>query len=348
MASTRFLSSIQREPAAERHNQRNDVATVSSQKEKLVPGYCISCRVWDLLMESEICGSDCMIADNRLSWQLYDEQIISLETFSLGSLHPFDLWIQNLHQEDLQHHRSTCSFQNSFICITHTHNHIASVGFTIYREGHPLSLNPRFDWGKFAILRKKKPFNGKGTSGRATEEGSLYQDVQTSNSCMDRTPDTNYNICKVRGSQRTAEQTEASASRAWTTWTPLNRGDLEEGRPHKIISSKTETSVWRGIKFDRNTDIRRAEIQWSPGCDHPDPSIREAAGARRGRWSQGAPGPSEGSLNEKKGRRKEEEEERAIESGQWESDTACSLTKVREMHYYNQNKSFLSGGQCEL
>ena len=36
------------------------------------------------------------------------------------------------------------------------------------------------------------------------------------------------------------EQAEASPSGAWATQPPLHHGDLEEGRAHKIISSKKE------------------------------------------------------------------------------------------------------------
>ena len=55
---------------------------------------------------------------------------------------------------------------------------------------------------------------------RATEEASLSQDRQTF-----RKEQQNYSL---------------QVSAAWVTPPPLRHGDLEEGKPHKIISSKTE------------------------------------------------------------------------------------------------------------
>ena len=69
------------------------------------------------------------------------------------------------------------------------------------------------------------------TSGRATEEGYLSQDGQKCNR--------GYlieDIFEVCGSRRTTEQAEASTRGAWVIWGPLHRGDLDEDRPHKVIS----------------------------------------------------------------------------------------------------------------
>ena len=62
---------------------------------------------------------------------------------------------------------------------------------------------------------------------------------------------------------------------------PLHRGDLEEGRPHEIISSKTEKirvqrhEIWQTYWYKEIVKQRRAITKRGPGCDAPDPSIRE-------------------------------------------------------------------------
>ena len=63
------------------------------------------------------------------------------------------------------------------------------------------------------------------------------------------------------GSKRRSEKDEASPSGAQTTWPPLHCGDLEEGRTHKIIISKTQNirEKW-GIRID---DM----VKLSAGCD---------------------------------------------------------------------------------
>ena len=52
-----------------------------------------------------------------------------------------------------------------------------------------------------------------------------------------------------------SEQAEASPSAARGTRPPLYRGDLEEGRPHKIISSKTEK-----IRGEEASDLTEMQI----------------------------------------------------------------------------------------
>ena len=90
----------------------------------------------------------------------------------------------------------------------------------------------------------------------------------------------------------TTEQAEASPSGARARRPPLHRDLLEEGRPHEMISSKTEKTrgeeAWDLTEIQINMEIvnsSRAMIQQSPGCDDPYASICEAAGARRGRRS---------------------------------------------------------------
>ena len=93
--------------------------------------------------------------------------------------------------------------------------------------------------------------------------------------------------------RRPTEQPEALQSGAWATRPPLRCGDLEEVRPHKIISNRQRDQSEEASNFIRYKEIvrqRRAMIQQSLGCDDPDPSVCEAAGAGeadgpRGPWS---------------------------------------------------------------
>ena len=48
--------------------------------------------------------------------------------------------------------------------------------------------------------------------------------------------------------------TPGHMSSARATQLPLHHGDLEEGRPHKIIINKKKISEGRAITFYRNTD----------------------------------------------------------------------------------------------
>ena len=56
---------------------------------------------------------------------------------------------------------------------------------------------------------------------------------------------------------------EASPTGARATWPPLHHGDLEEGRPHKIISSKTEKirvkrhQIWQEYRYKEKVKQRR-------------------------------------------------------------------------------------------
>ena len=62
---------------------------------------------------------------------------------------------------------------------------------------------------------------------------------------------------------------------ARATRPPLHRGDLEKGRPRKIISSETEKirvkrhHILQKYRYKQIVKLRRAMVQWSPGYDHP-------------------------------------------------------------------------------
>lgn len=75
-------------------------------------------------------------------------------------------------------------------------------------------------------------------------------------SCIDTISCTNNNICKVCGSGRTTEQAEASTSGARATGPILHRGDLEEARPRKIISTGVTNDGWVLLKC-RNQSWQR-------------------------------------------------------------------------------------------
>ena len=88
--------------------------------------------------------------------------------------------------------------------------------------------------------------------------------------------------------QKTTEQIEVSPSGAQVTRPPLYLGDLEEDRPHKIISQERkpqneEASNFTEAHIQEMIKQKETMIQWSPGFDDPDQSICEAAGASRER-----------------------------------------------------------------
>ena len=58
------------------------------------------------------------------------------------------------------------------------------------------------------------------------------------------------------------EQAEPSPSDAWAQRPPLHRGDLEEGRPHKIISSKNKAVKSEEASDKETVKQRRAISSW--------------------------------------------------------------------------------------
>ena len=93
------------------------------------------------------------------------------------------------------------------------------------------------------------------TSGRATEEGSLSQDGQTCNTHMHvhkRTTESRFTSCTDRISD--SNDLTQCVDPGGRLSRPRHR---QEGRSHKIISSKTEKSRVKRHPFYRNTDIRR-------------------------------------------------------------------------------------------
>ena len=92
------------------------------------------------------------------------------------------------------------------------------------------------------------------TSGSTTEDVSLYHHEETGNRCrmyrkeqtksqftssIDKISETNYNVSSVWNQEMTEM---AKYCQVVPNLHNLHCGDLEEGRPHKIISSKTERS----------------------------------------------------------------------------------------------------------
>ena len=120
--------------------------------------------------------------------------------------------------------------------------------------------------------------------------------------------------------QETTAQDEASPRCSRATRPPVHHGDLEEGRPHKIISNRqreasrfTEIQIWGDSEAEESSDPAEPRVWRSRSI-----SISRQQEPGNGRWSQGACGPSEGSLKEREEEAKEEEEreeeEEAIES----------------------------------
>ena len=143
-----------------------------------------------------------------------------------------------------------------------------------------------------------------------------------------------HNVCKMCGSMRRLSRTShRQVVPVHTTSTPP--GDLEEGEPRTIISSKSEKirvelyHILQKYTYKEIVKQWRTLIQWSP----------------RVWWS----------INMwliwawMKREEEEEEEEEAVESGQWESNTARSWTKKLSQKLenccVNQNKQIFSNWQ---
>ena len=95
------------------------------------------------------------------------------------------------------------------------------------------------------------------------------------------------------------------------------------------------------IQIEGERKHRRAVFQWSPGYDDPYPSICEAAGAGRGRWSQGPVVHQKGAWM----KTEDEEEEEAIESERAAQLAAPGSRKQKQkLEKYNvsQNKQTVS------
>ena len=69
-----------------------------------------------------------------------------------------------------------------YLYSSKSQSHFLNGLYNLYSEWHPLSLDPWFEWGTTCHVDGEKKTMEE-TSERATEEGSLFQEGQTSSRC---------------------------------------------------------------------------------------------------------------------------------------------------------------------
>lgn len=124
-----------------------------------------------------------------------------------------------------------------YSCSPKSQSHLFSG---LYSRRHPLSLGPRFEWGKTCVEKNKTPFNREGIKWRKPQEKPQRQTCSR----------TEQHITAYKSGRKT-KQVETSPSGARVPRPPLHL--WKRTRPHEIISKK-KTDLFKSY---RSTYIRR-------------------------------------------------------------------------------------------